>query len=279
MAKLRLFYGILGCHKNVYELLVQGAVTIDLLLQLRLANMKGKKGYRRSAAERNGSPRHYQSLPKDAVPGSSSSSTQKACTHLPERYVQEEAKKCTSQNAERRIRHLKRASFEEMPNPDIGSRPYYLSTAFKHLPQATGFYFHTAHFFYCYRTAVLDADPRVEPRLARIPDWSAFQDLTMIEEQGPPGFQQWLQNQVFTGIPGRWAHFTNLAKPAYIYQRDGLPVGAVFFAQDHSSGYCEVGFSEIVITQLAISFTELAVYKWHSVLHGCELLQEFEQHK
>ena len=38
-------------------------------------------------------------------------------------------------------------------------------------------------------------------------------------------------------VTGRWAHFTNLAKPAYIYQRDGLPVGAVFFAQDHKSGY------------------------------------------
>ena len=224
-------------------------------------NMKGKKGYRRTAAEHNDFPRHYQGLPKDAVPGSTSSSTQKAGTQLPEQYVQENAKKCSSQNAERRTRHLQRASFEEMPNPDIGSRPYYLSTAFKHLPQATGFYFHTAHFFYCHRTAVLDADPRVEPRLARIPDWSAFQDLTMIEKLGPSGFQQWLQNQVFTGIPGRWAHFTNLAKPAYIYQRDGLPVGAVFYAQDHGSGYCEVGFSEIVITQLAISFIELADYK------------------
>ena len=263
MARLRLDCSIFGCNKNSHEPLVQGVVTIDLLLLLRPANMRGKKSYRRSAAEHNGSPRRYESTPTDVVPGSSSSTTQKAGTHLPEQPLQDEAKKCTSQSAGRRTRHLKRASFDEMPNPDIGSRPYYLSTAFKRLPQATGFYFHTAHFFYCYRTAVLDADPRVEPRLARIPDWSAFQDLTMIEEKGPPGFQQWLQNQVFAAIPGRWAHFTNLAKPAYIYQRDGLPVGAVFFAQDHSSGYCEVGFSEIVITQLAISFTELAVYNWH----------------
>ena len=217
--------------------------------------MRGKKSYRRSAAEHNGSPRHYESTPTDVVLRSSSSTTQKAGTHLPEQPVQDEAKKSTSQSAGRRTRHLKRASFEEMPNPDIGSRPYYLSTAFKHLPQATGFYFHTAHFFYCYRTAVLDADPRVEPRLARIPDWSAFQDLTMIEEKGPPGFQQRLQNQVFAAIPGRWAHFTNLAKPAYIYQRDGLPVGAVFFAQDHSSGYCEVA---VRITWLGVALASPA---------------------
>ena len=186
----------------MYEPLVQGAVTTDLLLQLRLANMGGKKSYRRSAAERHGSSRHNESPPKAAVPELPSSSTQ-----------QEETKKSTLQNAAHRTRHLKRATFEEMPNPDIGSRPYSLSTVFEHLPQATGFHFHTAHFFYCYRTTDFDADPRVEPRLARIPDWSAFQDLTMIEEKGPPGFQQWLQHHVFAAIPGRWAHFTNLAKP------------------------------------------------------------------
>ena len=234
----------------MYEPLVQGAVTTDLLLQLRLASMGGKKSYRRSAAERHGPSRHNESPPKATVPELPSSSTQ-----------QEESKKNTLQNAAHHTRHLKRATFEEMPNPDIASRPYSLSTVFEHLPQATGFRFHTAHFFYCYRTTDFDTDPRVEPRLARIPDWSAFQDLTMIEEKGPPGFQQWLQHHVFAAIPGRWAHFTNLAKPAYIYQRDELPVGAVFFAQDHSSGYCEVGFSEIVITQMAISFTELVAYK------------------
>ena len=246
-------------QSNAYEPWAQGAVTTDLLLQLRLANMGGKKSYRRSAAERHGSSRLNESSQTDTVSEMPSSSTQ-----------QEDNKKSTLPNVVQRTRHLKRATFEEMPNPDIGSRPYSLSTAFEHLPQATGFRFPTAHFFYCYRTIDTDADPRFEPRLARIPDWSAFQDLTMIEENGPPGFQQWLQQHVFAAIPGRWAHFTNLAKPAYIYQRDELPVGAVFFAQDHSSGYCEVGFSEIVITQLAISFTELVAYKWHSAMLGWE---------
>ena len=211
--------------------------------------MGGKKSYRRSVEERHASSQHNESPPRATIPELPSSSTRPKHT-----------KKSDLQNTVR-TRHLKRATFEEMPNPDIGSGPYFISTAYEHLPQATGFRFPTAHFFYCYRTTDFDADPRFEPRLARIPDWSAFQDLTLIEKNGPPGFQQWLQQHVFAAIPGRWAHFTNLAKPAYIYQRDELPVGAVFFAQDHSSGYCEVGFSEIVITQLAISFAELITYE------------------
>ena len=111
----------------MYEPLVQGAVTTDLLLQLRLANMGGKKSYRRSAAERHGSSRHNESPPKAAVPELPSSSTQ-----------QEETKKSALQNAVHRTRHLKRATFEEMPNPDIGSRPYFLSTVFRAPPAGYG---------------------------------------------------------------------------------------------------------------------------------------------
>ena len=99
--------------------------------------------------------------------------------------------------------------------------------------------------------------PEFNRTMQKTPDWSEFQGLNVIADRGYTGFSEWLSNSVFPAVPARWAHYTNLDIPAYIYQREGKPVGAVFFAQDHQSGCTGVAFSEIVIVQLAVSFIEL----------------------
>ena len=205
--------------------------------------MRGKQGSRRPTSESQTSTYEYRQPP------SSANNSHRSRRREHETLAVAQAP---------RPRAPRRANFDELPNPDIGNQQPELSTTFTYLPDATGIYFNAAYFFYCRSTNIL-GDPRLQPRLSRIPEWSEFQDLHLIEERGPPGFQQWLHDHVFAAIPRRWAHFTNLSIPAYIYQRNGIPAGAVFFAQDHSAGYEEVGFYDVVIIQLVISFTELTI--------------------
>ena len=163
----------------------------------------------------------------------------------------------TPQELQLRARQKRQAEFGKLPNNEIGKELPLLSTAFHSLPLPTGFHFESNHFFICRRSTDLKDDPRVQPHHAETPDWSEFQGLNVIADRGYTGFSECLSNSVFPAVPARWAHYTNLDIPAYIYQREGKPVGAVFFAQDHQSGCTGVAFSEIVIVQLAVSLIEL----------------------
>ena len=141
------------------------------------------------------------------------------------------------------------------PNPDIGVLQPIPSTECKGLPPATGVTFTSGNTIRRGHGEQLDP-AELSPSPFAVPNWDDFGSVVEMQKHGWEGFQEWLQHAVLPGRAHRWKKYTNVAIPAMVYYDGSTPLGAVFFAQDHGTGYPGTAFTSWYV-QIVISFVQL----------------------
>ena len=141
------------------------------------------------------------------------------------------------------------------PNPDIGVLQPIPSTECSGLPPATGVTLTSGITIRRGHGEQLDVT-ELSPSPFAVPNWDELGSVVEMQRQGWEGFQEWLQHAVLPGRPHRWKKYTNVATPAMVYYNGSTPLGAVFFAQDHGTGYPDTAFTSWYV-QIVISFVQL----------------------
>ena len=141
------------------------------------------------------------------------------------------------------------------PNLDIGVLQPIPSTECSGLPLATGVTLTSGITIRCGHGEELDPT-KLSPSSFAVPNWDELGSAVEMQKQGWEGFQEWLQHAVLLGRARRWKKFTNVAIPAMVYYNGSTPLGAVFFAQDHGTGYPDTAFTSYYV-QIVISFVQL----------------------
>ena len=141
------------------------------------------------------------------------------------------------------------------PNLDIGVLQPIPSTECSGLPLATGITLTSGITIRCGHGEELDPT-KLSPSSFAVPNWDELGSVVEMQRQGWEGFQEWLQHSVLLGRARRWKKFTNVAIPAMVYYSGSTPLGAVFFVQDHGTGYPDTAFTSYYV-QIVISFVQL----------------------
>ena len=141
------------------------------------------------------------------------------------------------------------------PNLDIGVLQPIPSTECSGLPLATGITLISGIIIRCGHGEELDLT-KLSPSSFAVPNWDELGSVDEMQRRGWEGFQEWLQHSVLLGRARRWKQFTNVAIPAMVYYNGSTPLGAVFFVQDHGTGYPDTAFTSYYV-QIVISFVQL----------------------
>ena len=190
---------------------------------------------------------HESSVPN--IQHGSSSLNNPACSdQLPHHW------NCEKQVPRREPRQPPQKRYRE-PNLDIGVLQPIPSTECNGLPPATGITLISGITIRCGHGEELDLT-KLSPSSFSVPNWDELGSVDEMQRQGWEGFQEWLQHSVLLGKPRRWKTFTNVAAPAMVYYNGSTPLGAVFFVQDHGTGYPDTAFTSYYV-QIVISFVQL----------------------